>query len=209
MPRKNVRTLDGKPLIAHSIEHALSSGVIDDVFVSTDDAEIAKVSESFGAKVIWRPAELASDTASSESALVHAMSELGKIGIDPEHVFFLQCTSPVRKPGDLRLAFELMRAENADSLLTATRNHGFLWAYDQEGRIVSVNYDFRNRPRRQDMSPQFRENGSFYIFKPFVLREFNNRLGGKVALYEMTEECSYEIDSDVDFQVIETLMRAM
>lgn len=76
VPRKNVRPLAGKPLIGHTIEAARSAKRIDRVVVSTDDAEIAAVARGFGAEVVIRPAELASDTASSESAVLHALDEL-------------------------------------------------------------------------------------------------------------------------------------
>ena len=209
LPRKNIKPLLGRPLIAYSIEQCLNSTAIDQVFVSTDDDEIATVSESCGARIIRRPDPISGDTASSESALVHAMEALERLDIKPDYVFFLQCTSPIRRSDDLDNAFQQLVEQQADSLLTASPSHSFIWKLDTNNEAQTVNYDYRNRPRRQDMEPQYKENGSFYIFSPRVLAEYGNRLGGKIALHIMPEECAYEIDSEVDFKVIESLMQVM
>jgi CMP-N,N'-diacetyllegionaminic acid synthase len=205
IPGKNLRPLAGKPLIAHSIIDAQEAQLVDQIYVSTDDREIASVSRSYGAEVIQRPIELATDTASSESALIHAIAEIEKTGVNPEVIVFLQCTSPLRTGADIDRAIEQFRQENADSLLSVSPTHRFLW-HHVNGVAESINYDYRHRKRRQDMNPQYMENGSIYIFKPWVLKELNNRLGGKISLFVMGEEQSHEIDSLHDFEYIESLL---
>ena len=205
IPGKNIHLIDGKPLIAHSIQDAQEAHLVDKVYVSTDDSEIASVSRSYGAEVIQRPIEFATDTASSESALIHALTEIEKTGINPELVVFLQCTSPLRTGSDIDRAIEQLRSENADSLLSVSPNHRFLW-HQVNNVVQSINYDYSQRPRRQDMNPQYMENGSIYIFKPWVLKESNNRLGGKISLFVMNEEQSHEIDSLEDFEYVEFLL---
>jgi CMP-N,N'-diacetyllegionaminic acid synthase len=207
VPRKNIKLLLDQPLIAHSIEQCLSSKAIDQVFVSTDDDEIAEISQRYGADIIWRPAEISGDTASSETALIHGMAELQGRSIAPDYVFFLQCTSPIRAEDDLDRAFQQLQSQQADSLLTVSPSHSFFWQHNDNGDAIAVNYDYKNRPRRQDMEPQYKENGSFYIFTPSVLSKYENRLGGKITMYEMPEECAYEIDSEVDFTIIESLIK--
>jgi len=118
---------------------------------------------------------------------------------------FLQCTSPLRSGADIDRAIAQLRAENADSLLSVTPNHRFLWE-QVDGVAKSINYNYQNRQRRQDLNPQFMENGSIYIFKPWVLKKLGNRLGGKVSLYVMNEEQSWEIDSLADLEYVEFLM---
>lgn len=204
--RKNVRSLGDKPLIAHSILDAKEAKFVDKVYVSTDDPEIAEVSSKYGAEIINRPDQIAGDTASSETALIHGVSEIEKIGISPELIVFLQCTSPIRSGEDIDHAIEKLQAENADSLLSVTLSHRFLWE-EVDGTSKSINYDYNHRPRRQDMNPQYVENGSIYIFKPWVLKELGNRLGGKISLFPMMEAASWDIDSVLDFEVAEFLVK--
>lgn len=205
VPQKNIRPIAEKPLIAHSILDAIESKFTDRVYVSTDSLEIAEVSHKYGAEVIDRPDQLANDTASSESALVHALSEIEKKGVVPNLIIFLQCTSPIRSGTDIDNAIAKLKAENGDSLLSVSPSHRFLWE-EVEGIGKSINYNWRDRPRRQDMQPQYLENGSIYIFKPWVLKELNNRLGGKIILFPMNEAASWEIDSILDFEVAEFLL---
>ena len=123
--KKNIRMFAGKPLIAHTIEQALSSNLIQRTFVSTDDAGITAVSQAHGAEVIRRPAEISGDATSSEIALLHALDYLeNSERLAPDYVVFLQCTSPLRKPHDIDSAVQQLIEENADSLLSVTKNHG-------------------------------------------------------------------------------------
>ena len=209
IPRKNVRLLAGKPLIAHTIEHARQARSVDRVVVSTDDPEIAAVSEQYGAEVVWRPAEISGDTASSESALLHALDFLEQAeGYRPDLVVFLQCTSPIRRPKDIDQAVQTLLDEDADSLLSVVPFHLFVWRL-VDGQGQPVDYDHRRRPRRQDRQPEYMENGSIYVFKPWVLRQFNNRLGGKIALYVMDGWSSVDINTLRDFELCEWIASRM
>jgi N-acylneuraminate cytidylyltransferase len=206
IPRKNIQPLAGKPLLAYTIEHARATPAISRVVVSTDDAEIAAVAEQYGAGVIWRPAEISGDDATSESALLHALDHLrDSDGYEPDLVVFLQATSPLRQPDDIQKAIETLRQQGADSLLSAAPSHAFLWRL-VDGQAEPVNYDYRQRPRRQERAPEYIENGSIYIFKPWVLREQSNRLGGKIALYVMDPLDSLQVDEPGDLALIEQVM---
>jgi len=205
LPRKNIRRIAGLPLIAHSILQAKQAFSINRVYVSTDDPEIASVAQSYGADVISRPSEIAGDTASSESALLDAVATIEKMGPAPQLVVFLQCTSPLRKSSDIDRAIQQLCDENADSLLSVSPSHRFLWE-KAGGSAKSINYDYANRKRRQELPEQFVENGSIYVFKPWVLKQCNNRLGGKISLYCMKDEENFEIDSLLDFEIVEFLL---
>lgn len=205
IPRKNIRLIAGIPLIAHSILDCQDSQLVRQVFVSTDDEEIAQISKEYGATVIHRPSKIAGDNASSESALRHAVEEIEAAGFAPDLIVFLQCTSPVRTGEDIDRAVCHLQAARADSLLSVSPSHRFLWQ-DKAGEAVSINYDYQHRQRRQDLAPQYVENGSIYIFKPWVLKSLNNRLGGKVALFQMDEKASLEIDSLLDWKILELLL---
>jgi len=206
IPRKNILPFAQKPLLSYSIQQSQESSQVDRTIVSTDDQEIAIISKSYGAEVIMRPADISGDTASSESALLHALDYLKETeNYEPDLVVFLQCTSPLRAKDDIDNAIAQFQAEDADSLISVSPSHAFLWE-KIDGVAQSINYDYRDRPRRQDMNPQFRENGSIFIFKPWVLREYNNRLGGKISLYVMDEFC-IDIDSMIDFEIAELLLK--
>jgi N-acylneuraminate cytidylyltransferase len=206
IPRKNIRLLAGKPLIAHTIAQARQAHNIGRVVVSTDDNNIADVARQYGAEVIRRPSEISGDTATSESALLHALDYLRDTeGYEPDLVVFLQCTSPLRQPGDIDAAIQALVDEQADSLLSVTQFLGFIWRW-QDGIAQSFNYDARARPRRQDRQPEYLENGSIYVFKPWVLRHLHNRLGGKTTLYMMHEQSQIDIDTPHDFALCEWLL---
>ena len=208
IPKKNIMDFCEKPLIAWSIEQALNSSSITRVYVSTDDAEIAKVSKKYGAEVVERPAELATDTASSEQALLHAIKYIEQnSGKNIDIVVFLQATSPLREPSDIDNALQKFVNENADSLFSAAVLDDFLIWGTVKGAFTSINYDYRNRGLRQNREKQYVENGSIYIFKPDILRKENNRLGGKIVLYEMEFWKSYEIDSYEDLEICEYYMK--
>ncbi len=207
LSRKNARLVAGRPLVAHSIEHALASKLVGRTVVSTDDREIADIARTSGAEVVMRPAELSNDLATSEAALSHVLDHLHATeGYAPDIVVFLQCTSPVRDRDDIDRAIETLFRENADSLFSATESQWLLWR--REGQdLRSLNYDYRHRTRDQDHPEEYRENGSIYVFKPWVLRQFGNRLGGKMVVCRMDYWSSFQVDSPADLALIDWVLR--
>jgi len=204
--RKNLLPIAGRTLLAHSIIQALQSRLVREVYVSTEDSEIAEVAQAHGAEVVWRPLELATNKATSESALLHVLDHRKDQGdSDPDLVVFLQCTSPVRRPTDIDRAIETLLSTGADSLFSACENSRLIWALREE-RLCSVNYDYQRRQREQDMAIQYRENGSIYVFRPEILRQFNNRLGGKIAAYEMDYWSSFQLDTSVHAELLEWIL---
>jgi len=208
IPKKNIIDFLGKPLLAWSIEDAKNSSLIGQVYVSTDDTDIAKVAEQYGAKVIERPKEISGDFASSEEALQHAVQEVQKEGGQAiDYVVFLQATSPLRETEDIDKAIEKIISEDADSLFSGASIGDFLIWRKSGGKLESVNYDYADRKRRQDFKEQFVENGSLYIFKPEILLRYNNRLGGKIVVSEMEFWKSFEIDDMDDLNFCQDLGR--
>ena len=188
-------------MIVWSIEDALQAEEVTAVFVSTDDADIRSVSREAGARVIDRPAELAGDTASSESALLHALDVIeNDHGIVPELIVFLQATCPIRCGGDIDSAVKTLRDRGADSLLSVVPSHTFLWK-DVNGEAVPCLHDKGERPRRQDMDPVYRENGSIYVTRSQILRSTGDRLGGHSILFPMEEQAGIDIDTALDFHI--------
>jgi N-acylneuraminate cytidylyltransferase len=209
IPRKNLQMLAGMPLVAHAISCARRAGTVQRVVVTTDDAEIAEVAGRYGAEVIRRPAKLGSDTASSESALLHALDELRSgQGYEPEVITFLQCTSPLTRPEDIDGTVQVLRAEGADSAVAVAPFYGFLWKKGPDGEAVSINHDPRTRPRRQERDLQYLETGAVYAMYTRGFRQARHRFFGKTAFYVMPTERSLEIDSPTDLKVAEVLLGA-
>ena len=131
---------------------------IDEVYLSSDNDEILKVGEDFGAQLIRRPKEFATDEASSESAVVHALSTLD---YRPEIVVMLEPTAPLRRDKDLGKSIIQFRDEQWDSGFSGAVLEDFLiWTKDDTDRLISVNYDYENQTRRQDRKPDYVENGA-------------------------------------------------
>jgi N-acylneuraminate cytidylyltransferase len=152
--------------------------------------------------------ELASDTATSESALIHCLGFLQeRESYEPDLVVFLQATSPLRRASHIDEAVATLEREGADSLFSCCPSNGFLWRR-AGGGVAPLNYDPRHRPRRQEAPEDVVENGSIYVFKPWVLSESGCRLGGKIAAYAMSALDSWQIDQPDDVPVVETLLRS-
>ena len=199
VPRKNVRSLCGRPLLAWSVTAALDSGAFDSVWVSTDDDEVAEVATQAGARVHRRSADAATDTASSE-AVLEDFVQAGRHG-GAEVLCMIQATSPLTQPEDFTKAFAQFQETQADSLVTVVRTHRFHWSEAGE----ALDYNPAKRPRRQDWGGQLVENGAFYLTRTAMLGETGSRLGGKIAHYEMPEHTYQEIDSLVDFEIMSKL----
>lgn len=205
---KNIIDFCGKPLIAWSIEQALQSTAVEAVYVSTNGENIAETASKYGAKIIWRPEELSIDTASSESAVLHGILEIEKER-KVDAVLFLQATSPIRDKEDIRRAVDTFKEEEVDSLFSMSILEDYCIWKKQEGELQSVSFDYRKRGRRQEREPFYLENGSIYIFKPDIIKQYGNRLGGKIGMYEMPFEHSYEIDNQRDIAICEYYMRIL
>jgi len=208
IPKKNVLSFCGKPLLAWSILQAKASKYIQNVYVSSDNQEILKIAEKSGAKGIKRPQHLATDTVSSEAALIHALEIVEKdSGRKVDLVVFLQATSPLRITADLDLAIETLMAQRADSLFSAAVLEDYCIWHKSAGKLKSLTFDYRLRRRRQDCKSLYLENGSIYVFKPEILRRYHNRLGGRISTFFMPFWKSYEIDKKENIGICEYFMK--
>lgn len=207
LPKKNILELSGEPLIVWSIKQALACPEIAEVFVSTDGPEIAQIAMQAGAKVPeLRPAHLAEDSTSTEAVMLQVAQDW--LDWDPSTIMILlQPTSPHRLPGTLSRAIKHFEEKGADTLVSVCESHAFFWKNPSN---PTAQYDYMKRPRRQDLTSSelsYRENGSIYITSLAHLKSAGNRLGGKIAMFCMTEEESWEIDSLTDFKIVESLMQ--
>jgi N-acylneuraminate cytidylyltransferase len=209
IPRKNIRPIAGKPLIAWTIEQALASEKITRVVVSTDDEEIRDCAQAYGADVPFlRPDKLANDSATTESAMLHCLDWLEKNeGYTASDVVLLQATSPIRVAGELDRAITEYKSKGYDSILSVCEFWHFLW---NQTEPPSASYNFRSRPRRQDIlqeNKKYKENGSIYISNTLKFNNEKNRIcGSRIGYHLMKEEHSYEIDTLADWVVVEALL---
>jgi CMP-N-acetylneuraminic acid synthetase len=199
IPKKNIKSLAGKPLSAWTLEAAAASVHVGSVYVSTDSDEIAKVVQGLGlgVKVISRPAEFATDAASTESVMLHFMRE-----VEFDVLVTIQATSPLLTAQDLDKAIAQFHEQQLDSMLSAVRTKRFFWNDDAS----PINYNPLHRPRRQNFTGTLMENGAFYITKKEVLERYHCRLGGKIGVYEMDESSAVEIDEPEDWERVERLL---
>jgi len=207
IPGKNIIEFCGKPLIAWTIEQLKQSKGINSIWVSSDSEKILSVSETFGAEVIHRPAEISGDLATSESGWLHSLDYIEKKVGCVDLVVAPQVTSPLREPRDIERGLWDFQEQKCDSLFSCSIVGAlFYWERAQNGTLKSINYDYKNRKRRQDISQQYIENGSFYLFRPEVLRKFNNRFGGKIGMTKMEFWKMFQIDEPSDIKLCQVIM---
>ena len=200
---KNIKEFCGKPLVYWNLEALEKSNNIDEIFVATDCEEIKNVVNSFNfskVDIYDRDKENASDIASTESVMLEFINRQNFK--DNDLFFLVQATSPLTQTKDFDKALETLKNEKADSLLTCIRTKRFFW----DKNANPINYDFTNRPRRQDFDGLFMENGAFYINSIENIKKDKNRLSGKIAIYEMEEFTAVEIDEEDDWLIAEKMM---
>jgi CMP-N,N'-diacetyllegionaminic acid synthase len=208
VPKKNIIDFCGKPLIAWTIENCIKGGA-NSVWVSSDSEEILNISAEYGANKIKRPDDISGDFATSESAWLHAIDYIESVSNDKiDWVLAPQVTSPLRETKDIQKVISLAKENKFDSFFSCSVAEDlFFWQKDLNGNLDSINYDWRNRKRRQDIPKQYIENGSFYFFKPEVLKKSNNRFGENIGIVEMEFWKMFEIDSFEDLKMCSALMR--
>jgi len=206
IPKKNIKKICGKPLVSWTIEHAKQTKGISSVWLSSDSEQILKIGKSYGINIIKRPKNLAKDSSSSVSGWIHAINLIekkDKIDI----VVALQPTSPLREFKDIDNGLKEFGKNKFDSMFSGAEIGDFFIWEKQKNVLKSLNYDYKNRKRRQEIKPQYVENGSFYIFTPKNIKKFNNQLSGKIGVSLMEFWKSFEIDNKNDVDFCETLMK--
>jgi CMP-N-acetylneuraminic acid synthetase len=208
LPRKNMLDLAGKPLIAWSIEAGEQSSYIDQVVVSSDDEEILAIAKDFGAMLMKRPEELASDTATTFDAVKHTIENLESY----EYVVLLQPTSPLRSAKHIDEAIELLEQKKADAVVSVCEmEHSPLWSntLDESLSMEGFLRDEVLNKRSQDLESYFRLNGAIYICRiDKLLKEKSFFLKENIFSYVMSRESSVDIDELIDFKMAEVMIGA-
>lgn len=195
VPGKNLAPVAGVALVVRAVRACHAAGSVTEVVVSTDDDAIAAVAEQAGAIVVRRPAELANDTASSEDALRHVLSQRYRDAL-PEILLLVQCTSPFLTASDVDDVVAAVRDGEADSAFTAAAFHGFVWRQDDSA--YGVNHDHHTRPRRQERPVEYVETGAAYAMRTSGFLEAGHRFFGVVRAVATDPSRVLEIDEPAD-----------
>ena len=205
IPRKNIRLLDNKPLISYSINIAKSSAYVDDIVVTTDDSQIALLSEKFGASVVRRSEELSGDDVPLDPVVYDAMVQKEKLAFDEyDIVITLQPTSPLLKPSTLDAAIEKFEDFAVDTVLSVVDDRHLSWGYDEKNERYFPNYI--ERKNRQYLPKDFRETGAFLATRRNFVHE-DSRLGTNLDLIEVTRQESVDIDNYEDWWIAENYLQ--
>jgi len=207
LPRKNILDLNGKALIAHTIEAGLNSKYIDKVVVSSDDSEILDISKKYGADTLKRPLELATDRATTFDAIKHTIDNFNEY----DYIMLLQPTSPLRNENHIDSSIELLDSKNADAVISVCEmEHSPLWSNSLDETLSMKNFlkDEVLNKRSQDLDKYYRINGAIYICEKSKLLE--NRgffIKNNIFAYIMDRKYSIDIDEKIDFDMATLLMK--
>ncbi|MEG0691991.1 MAG: acylneuraminate cytidylyltransferase family protein [Oscillospiraceae bacterium] len=212
--KKNIKLLNGYPLIKYTIDVALqavNAGIVSNAILSTDSVEIANISEIYGLKVpFMRPKELGEDTVKSIDVLKHVLERLRKIGEEYDAVVTLQPTSPQRSYSDLESSIEYFNNSSNDSLISVYEDekaNGYNYYRKIEGKTLPLRKEHNIGIRRQDMEEIYIRNGAIYISDIDLIRRRNLMIGDFPELFIMPKNRSTDIDRIEDFEYVEWLMR--
>ena len=214
VPRKNIKLLDGKPLLAYSAESALKARRLSRVILSTEDEEIAEVGRGVGLDVpFMRPAELATDTAATFPVVMHAIDTLRSQGDSYDAVCLLQPTNPLRRAMDIDECIGIMERYGSDSVvsvLPVPEPFNPMWVFwkQDDGRLVLSSGESEPVARRQDLPQAFHRDGSVYLSRTNVLFEHGNLYGRSIQSYEMDPQYAVNIDTANDWERAEQMIRA-
>jgi len=210
IPRKNIRLVNGKPLIYYTIAEALKSKYLGRIIVSTEDEEIAQIAKEYGAEVVARPRELAQDDTPSLPVVQHVIKYLEETeGFSPDTIVVLQPTSPLRTVEDIDEAIQKFWESECDSVVSVCEvEHPIQWMYRLDGdRLKPLVRGGEKVTRRQDAPAIYRLNGAVYVTGRNVIMKQNRILGNDTRAYIMPPARSIDIDSEIDLKLAELLIR--
>lgn len=209
LPRKNIRLLAGKPLIAWTIEQAKNSKASYNVVVSTEDKEIGEIARNYGAVVIERPKDLAKDDTPTIDAIFHVLEVLKAKNYNPDIIILLQPTSPLRNAEDIDNAVKLFLNRSCESVVSACEvDTSPYWSFKiEDGYLKHIFEEKYLTMRRQELPQVYAPNGAIYISTPENLQKYKSFYCVKTIPYIMPPRRSVDIDEEIDFKFAEFLLR--
>ncbi|HEX8563107.1 MAG TPA: acylneuraminate cytidylyltransferase family protein [Flavobacterium sp.] len=213
VPGKNIKLLNGRPLLDYTASVALKSALLTDVILSTDDDAIAEAGERCGLKVpFMRPAQLAQDDTPTIDVIVHAIDWFANKGISFDALCLLQVTSPLRTTEFLEEALLKFSSGDFDSLISVRKvpheyNPHWVFEKNQDGSLKIATGDKHIIPRRQQLPDAYHRDGSIYITKTATIKQQNSIFGDRISFIESPTEFHINIDTEADWEKAEKLVR--
>lgn len=204
IPLKNIKPINGRPLIYWVLDATVNCALIDTVVVSTDNYDIAQEVKNYGSEkihIVGRSRAVSTDTASTESVMIEFSADY-----DFENIVLVQATSPLLESADITKGIYKFFEQGIDSVLSVVRQKKFIWE-EKSGFVTAVSYNPLSRPRRQEFNGFLVENGAFYITSKKNLLTSKCRISGNIAAVEMPAESYFEIDEQADWQVVEEILK--
>ena len=211
VPRKNIRMLGNKPLIAHTIESALDAGIFDHVVVSTEDSEIARVAKKYGAEVPFiRPKKLATDTAGFADVMIHGIDELQKLGYKFNVLVNRDCTVPFVRISDMKNAVKLLKNRKCDAVYGVYKQH-----FNPYFNMMEKNTDgflelckkLKERPKSRQSAPTVYQLNGLFVYDVSRFLKYKTPILPKSFLYEIPPDCGLMIDTELEFQIAEMMLK--
>lgn len=210
VPHKNIREINGRPLISYTIEESINSKYIDKLIVSTEDKGIAEISKKYGAEIPFlRPRKLALDETPGIDPILHAVKCLADKDCNFDYVMCLQCTSPFRKYYQIDEAIKNLYDKDADSIVSVRESEitPYWMKKIKDGKLKNFMDESIFYARRQDIPKTYRLNGAIYLAKTGILLDIKNWYTENTLPYIMDEISSIDIDNMLDFKFAEFLMK--
>jgi len=208
IPNKNLIKILNSRLIEYTIHHAKLSKKKTNIFISSDDLRIKKLSDKYKVNFTLRSKKNSQDKSTTESAILETINQNKKkiIFNKNSHIILIQCTSPIRSRNDIDKAIKHYTKNKLDSLFSGCENKNLFWGQSNK-KLQPINYNIFKRKREQSMQKQFIENGSIYIFNLLKFLKYKNRLFGKIGIFLMNKITSIQIDDKEDVIICRKLLK--
>lgn len=211
VPRKNIRPLNKKPLIAHTIESALKSGIFNRVVVSTEDSEIARIAKKYGADVPFsRPKKLATNNAGFLDVMLHGIKELYKLGYEFDILVNRDCTVPFIRASDMRNAVKLLKNKKCDAVYGVYRQHFnpyFNMMEKDSNGFLKLSKKLKERPKSRQEAPIVYQLNGLFVYDVNKFLKYKSVILPKSLPYEIPLECGLMIDTELEFKIAEMMMK--
>ena len=210
VPRKNIRMLVNKPLIAHTIEKSIDSGSFSNVIVSTEDKEIAKIAKQYGAEVpFMRPKKLASDTTGMAEVMIHGINKLHSLGYNFEIIVNRDCTVPFIRNSDIESSIKLLKKKKCDAVYGVYVQHFnpyFNMMEMDSNAFLKFSKKMKNRPHRRQDAPKVYQLNGYFVYNVNRFLKFKNQYPPKGLPWEIPPETGLMIDTELEFKTVEMMI---